>query len=211
MNRFGISDNKRVDINDAVKGKKYYCDLCGGELIPKQGKVNVWHYAHKSGMDCDGSEMTQWHKDWQNLFPENCREVVLKDEEYGRHRADIKYGNVVIELQKRYLQSEEFLERSWFYHLFGHIFWIIDVRDKDIEICINRRTGKVQYHWSHAPKFGNCDWYKERELHEFRLHLILQLSDYDLVEVSWNKGGFKYFGGYSMNFNQLMKRIEKFA
>ena len=30
-----------------------HCELCGGIAIPKCGRINVWHWAHKTLEDCD--------------------------------------------------------------------------------------------------------------------------------------------------------------
>ena len=46
-------DEERVFITDAVKGEKYYCPICGEEVVPKQGAVMSWHFAHKSKRNCD--------------------------------------------------------------------------------------------------------------------------------------------------------------
>ena len=42
------SANELVRIDDAKRQEKYYCVYCDGEMIPKQGKKNKWHYAHKN-------------------------------------------------------------------------------------------------------------------------------------------------------------------
>ncbi len=42
------SAKELVRIDDAKRQEKYYCVYCDGEMIPKQGKKNKWHYAHKN-------------------------------------------------------------------------------------------------------------------------------------------------------------------
>ncbi len=37
-----------IKVTDAVKGIDYYCPCCGGIMIPRQGSIRRWHFAHKS-------------------------------------------------------------------------------------------------------------------------------------------------------------------
>src|SRR6478736_839462 len=64
-----------------------YCPGCGGVMVPKCGRVNVWHWAHQSLEDCDpwDEPYTRWHADWQKLFPPSWCEVPV-----GDHRADVR-------------------------------------------------------------------------------------------------------------------------
>lgn len=40
------ADHHRVHAFDAEKGQEYYCPVCGNQVIPRQGEVNSWHFAH---------------------------------------------------------------------------------------------------------------------------------------------------------------------
>ena len=76
-----VKTEKRVYIDEAVITKtECVCPLCKGELIIKNGPVNVAHFAHKAKVECDDwtSDMSQWHKDWQNLFSQNDQEVIVE-------------------------------------------------------------------------------------------------------------------------------------
>ena len=43
-----IDSEEIIDINDAKGlGKVFYCPYCKGEMIPRCGKHNEWHFAHK--------------------------------------------------------------------------------------------------------------------------------------------------------------------
>lgn len=42
------SAKELVRIDNAQRQEKYYCINCDGEMIPKQGKKNKWHFAHKN-------------------------------------------------------------------------------------------------------------------------------------------------------------------
>ncbi len=70
-----------IYINDALNTKDhtFICPVCGGELIIKNGDINAAHFAHKDLQDCDTftADMSEWHKEWQERFPLENREVVL--------------------------------------------------------------------------------------------------------------------------------------
>lgn len=40
------ADHHRIHAFDAEKGQAYYCPVCGNQVIPRQGEVNSWHFAH---------------------------------------------------------------------------------------------------------------------------------------------------------------------
>lgn len=74
------ADHHRVHALDAEKGQEYYCPVCGNQVIPRQGEVNSWHFAHVTSCVDDWKyDMSEWHRNWQNRFPESTREVVIED------------------------------------------------------------------------------------------------------------------------------------
>lgn len=109
------ADHHRVHAFDAEKGQEYYCPVCGNQVIPRQGEVNSWHFAHvTSCMDDWKYDMSEWHRGWQSRFPENVREIVV--EHRGEcHRADILMGGYVIEFQHSPISAGEFERRNKFY------------------------------------------------------------------------------------------------
>ncbi|EKS4345232.1 hypothetical protein QB607_003236 [Clostridium botulinum] len=52
-------DNKIVTINEVDKEnkEKYYCPLCNSEIIPRQGEVNSWCFAHIDKSKCSSESM----------------------------------------------------------------------------------------------------------------------------------------------------------
>lgn len=86
------STGEMVDIKDAIKEptKEYICPVCGEELIIKNGSVVTPHFAHKAGADCDTftADMSEWHKNWQEVFPlqnrEHIEELQISVKEYKR-------------------------------------------------------------------------------------------------------------------------------
>ena len=73
------ADHHRVHAFDAEKGQEYYCPVCGNQVIPRQGEVNSWHFAHVTSCVDDWTyDMSEWHRNWPNRFPESTREVVIE-------------------------------------------------------------------------------------------------------------------------------------
>ena len=148
LNKDGID----VDIDDAIKGEEYFCPCCKGNLIVKKGQINVHHFAHVSNKDCDHwAEMSEWHKEWQSLFPIEYREVSL-----GEHRADVKFKDLIIEFQKSPLSYEKWVERIEFYKKLGHLFFVVDLRDKAININCNEFKDYIKldiaFSWEHPSR-----------------------------------------------------------
>lgn len=56
---------EKVFARDANKEQKYTCPFCGGETIPKQGEVKIWHYAHKYLGECYWESESEEHEDFK--------------------------------------------------------------------------------------------------------------------------------------------------
>lgn len=123
-----INGNK-IAIADAKKDEEYFCPVCNGRLRIKAGQVNAKHFAHVSLQDCDdfSSDMSEWHRAWQEKFPLKNREVVIEcDGE--KHRADVLAYGYVIEFQHSPISREEFNRRNKFYTKAGKkVIWIFDL------------------------------------------------------------------------------------
>lgn len=121
------ADHHRVHAFDAEKGQAYYCPVCGNQVIPRQGEVNSWHFAHVTSCVDDWKyDMSEWHRNWQNRFPESTREVVIEYKGES-HRADILTGGYVIEFQHSPITSTEFERRNLFYTKAGYkVIWVFD-------------------------------------------------------------------------------------
>jgi len=53
-NIIAITDVDKTDL------KKYYCPLCGSDLIPRQGKKMSWHFAHVDKSKCTTEAAVHW-------------------------------------------------------------------------------------------------------------------------------------------------------
>lgn len=81
--------------------------------------------------------MSEWHRGWQERFPREQVEVVLRRDD-GHHRADVVLAHGgVLELQASQISPEQIRERERFY---GHMAWLFrcDWTDR-MRFC-----GKVQ-------------------------------------------------------------------
>jgi len=103
------------------------CAVCGADTHAKCGEVKIWHWAHRSKMECDPwwENETEWHRRWKEQFPESFREIVHTCDVTGeKHQADIKTShNVVVEVQNSPISLEELCSREQFYK---NMVWIVN-------------------------------------------------------------------------------------
>ena len=109
-------------------GGKGCCPMCGAEMIAKCGPRVLHHWAHKGRSNCDPwwENETDWHREWKDYFPENCREIHHKAVDGEIHRADVMTPNgIYVEFQHSSMPEDERKAREAFY---GNLLWIIDGR-----------------------------------------------------------------------------------
>lgn len=97
------------------------CPTCAAPVIPKCGRINIWHWAHAAGQDCDpwAEPISAWHLNWQATVPTERREVVI-----GNHRADIlTTTGIIVEIQHSNISPDEIRARELHY---GKMIWIFD-------------------------------------------------------------------------------------
>jgi len=142
----------RIHIDDAKRGKKYYCQTCGEEVCIKRGNIKAHHFAHLSNSLCDGwhYDMSDWHRSWQDQFPSDNQEVVF---EFNgkKHRADIFINNTIIEFQHSNIKKEEFEDRNNFYNSLGYnVIWIFDTIDSFMNDDIYKCSNEGDYLWNNS-------------------------------------------------------------
>jgi hypothetical protein len=133
-------------------GGQATCPTCAEELTAKCGDIVTWHWAHKTGTDCDSwSEgETEWHARWKLCAPINRREVT-----FGTHRADVVAGDgVICEIQHSDIAVDDVIRREAHY---GNMRWIFHVghRDYDWEPFSDGRWKIHRKHTWHA--IGACE------------------------------------------------------
>lgn len=148
------STGKRIDVADAEKGNDYFCPVCNGGLRVREGSVNIKHFSHISKTECDDftTDMSEWHRKWQEQFPVKNREVVI-EHNGEKHRADVLAYGHVIEFQHSPISLDEFERRNEFYTSAGKkVVWIFDLIEE-------HKTGRLYCHdeW-HKGSISGGKW-----------------------------------------------------
>ena len=181
--RFAKDKNgNRVFIDRIVSGEQYLCPICNSELTTKMGNIRIHHFAHKKGCSCHDTwhyDMSEWHKKWQDRFPEEYQEVV-KEYDGKKHRADVLIENskIVIEFQHSKISMEEFNDRNNFYTKLEYkVVWVFDFVDEyendkiyldenysvdDYDIVHNRKTGRGYRFPKSRNVFNDISTYKNK-------------------------------------------------
>ena len=140
---------------DTVPGKLYKCPACCRTLSVRRGSVRKPYFAHLQGETCSDTwntsyDMSDWHRDWQNMFPIVNQEVVVQLGDI-KHRADVLTGKTVIEFQHSPLTSDMFNKRNAFYQDLGYkVVWLFDlVEEVNDGKVIQREDGRSSYVWKH--------------------------------------------------------------
>lgn len=74
LQTFALDNTSRVrSIEEVERGRACDCTCpsCGGRVIARQGDINVWHFAHDSGLDCPGAAETALHEAAKQLLMES--------------------------------------------------------------------------------------------------------------------------------------------
>lgn len=121
--QYALNKNKEK-IEETPSCGENMCPCCMTEVQAKCGQIKIWHWAHKNLDDCDPwhESETIWHREWKNIFPKDCREIVI-----GNHRVDVFYRGYYFEFQHSSISLKEMLEREEFYGT--QLVWIIDKPD----------------------------------------------------------------------------------
>ena len=131
-------DDNLIDIKNAEKGGEFICKFCHEKLYVKARNSikRATHFCHMKNSNCVEEwaqhDMSEWHRNWQNYFPLENREVIVKDNSV-KHIADILIKNTVIEFQHSPISYKNFNQRNLFYTNIGYpLVWIFDANDKII-------------------------------------------------------------------------------
>jgi len=160
---FALVENARVT---AQPGLRAQCPSCGDTVLAKCGNIKQWHWAHESN-DCDpwSEGMTQWHATWQERFPADWREAVIR-KNGAVHRADVRLPNGrVLEFQHSSISVQDIEEREAFY---WNMIWVFDAREAYTKERFDLRSRITHYtfRWKHprisiayarSPKFLQLD------------------------------------------------------
>jgi competence CoiA-like predicted nuclease len=154
--QYAILNNEKIEASPNLRA---ICPVCNGEVLSKCGEINIWHWAHISGEDCDSwSEgETEWHRKWKSHFAPECREVIIK-RKYGNlidgyetvtHRADILFNKRVIEFQNSPIDPETVIERENFY---GNMIWVVNGEEFGNHFYVRDKKGYYTFKWAWIRK-----------------------------------------------------------
>lgn len=214
-----VLNDQRIDALEAAKGPQYSCPNCRAEVILKQGRIVIHHFAHKPPTDCSwASGETREHLLAKTVLRDAYRkrgyEAAYEVEVLsgvGDRRADVLLTNrkgtrVAIEIQHTPILYDAMERRTGAYVAAGvPVIWIGILTSKMKEEALPTKEGLEieQYvirpweRWAHAYYFKEL-WYidpQEQTLWKG------QFSDYliDVEATSWYNeyGEEQYAGGFS--------------
>jgi hypothetical protein len=208
----------------ATKGPTYHCPGCGEEVILKQGRKVIHHFAHKPPVTCSwAAGETTLHLKAKEAFYEHFKRLGMNVEvEYplnaGRLRADVyvigKNGKpVVFELQHSSILPGEIERRTNEYFKLGiTLIWVsvfkpgkLDGKQTRTGMVVERYTPKPFERWLHGFNFGKI-WYFDPE-NASLWHGRFDKSMIDVPVSEWYESGGTHVsvGGYS----RISKRWKK--
>lgn len=213
--RIALDDNQnRIFIDDAIAKHDYFCPSCGAPLLQRKGEIRQHHFSHQPNYFCTDSwereyDMSAWHYEWQNRFPENNQEILLTWGE-TKHRADVLIGRTVIEFQRSSLSSTQFNNRNNFYQSLGYkIIWVFDLIESYSNnklTCFEKEDIK-HFQWTRPRKTFN-----DFDIINGQVELFFQIHDSEdecLVKVTdVSSGGFEEFeSSKSFSKDEFMKYV----
>lgn len=166
------SGGRRIYAEFAEKAanQQHFCPICHNPVILRKGEINAPHFAHLHNQ-CPDSwqyDMSEWHKEMQERFPEENREVVMSFD--GKtHRADVFKDGVVIEFQHSPISPDEFFDRNDFYTSLGYkVVWVFDVSDQyEDSRFVHKRDNYSVLRWNNplrVLKYGPIPQYKKNNV-----------------------------------------------
>jgi hypothetical protein len=211
--------NQRVEAWGAAKGPIYYCPNCSAEVILKQGRIVIHHFAHKPPTDCSwASGETREHLLSKTVIRDAYRERGYQaDYEVevlsgmGDRRADVLLTNatgtkVAIEVQHTPILYDAIERRTSAYMAANiPVIWVGILSKKMKEDATSTKDGlEIEQYvirpwekWAHAFYFKEL-WYIDPEGQTLWKG---QFADYliDVEETSWYNeyGEEETRGGYS--------------
>jgi competence CoiA-like predicted nuclease len=160
----GLSGTQRINAADATRGNRYCCPLadCGGELVLKQGRKMIAHFAHKPPFHCNWTNgETSAHRQAKVTFHDAAIKRGLKAElewhirfsEGTERRADVMIWSpagkpLAVEFQHTNITIEEIEKRAFSYASNGIAQLWVPVTKADF--------------WNNAKEVGPDRWKIEK-------------------------------------------------
>lgn len=118
--------NVNGDRASASPGLAGTCPACNNPVVPKCGPLRAHHWAHRGKRSCDSwwEPLTEWHRAWQDRFPEDWRERLCHSTSGEKHIADIQTPlGLTIEFQHSHISADEQRSRELHY---GNMVWVVN-------------------------------------------------------------------------------------
>lgn len=201
------ADNQRVSIEDAHNDEAYYCQSCGAPLVINRGKIRAHYFSHKPGTTKKRNDTwernnfyctSEWHTNWQNMFPKNNQEIVINLGEVC-HRADIMIDTNVIEFQHSNITQKHFEERNNFYinQANYRVIWVFDLRQeaKNKNLSYVRKDEDIIFSWKNPSRAFNTININNSNHNFYNIELFFEIgnSEKPLVKVTDQKHGYEKF------------------
>ncbi|GGX00841.1 competence protein CoiA [Salegentibacter mishustinae] len=166
--RYALNSNKeRVEVS--YSKEKAVCQLCGETVNGRKGEERKKHWAHRKKCDHWYEPITAWHLKWQNHFPKENREVVIKKGD-EKHRADIHLDNgIIIEIQNSPIKPAHIRAREEFYGK-EQLIWILN--GKNLLSHCNIIQSEIPFKYSFTIDFpknisNNINYFNPKFCKEF--------------------------------------------
>ncbi|MCR5205363.1 MAG: hypothetical protein K6E47_09920 [Lachnospiraceae bacterium] len=149
-------DKHKIHARNARRGDKYYCPLCGNSVILRNGVIKSAHFAHGKHVQCTDDwnyDQSEFASEWQNLFDDSQREIVLENKDRIKHMAGVVSEKTVLEILNEDLTMKEFDERNRFFCDLGYnVVWLFNLvtQYEDEMISLDGAEGKGK--WSKPYK-----------------------------------------------------------
>ena len=155
------SNNNRIHIDDISSGQECFCPACGSLLSNKNhGRIRRHHFSHRKDSPCSDEwyndyESSEWHDEWQSLFPAENQEIFV-DNGSEKHRADVIIGRTVIEFQSNRFPEALNIKNHFYVEAGYRVVWLFNCIDKYYDGAITISNNVLQ--WSRMPAiFDDAD------------------------------------------------------
>lgn len=212
--RFAVNDkNEKIEVSKS--GELAKCPVCNSILIGNKGEFRPKYWRHKV-KDCDtwGEQLTEWHLKWQNYFPKENQEVILKDFENNiSHRADICLNNgLVIEIQNSPITKSEIEQRETFYGK-NKMIWVINgqtlAKKSYITYKQKRRIFILEFCIPWYSEIVKEYSYEDFMRNLFQSDIFLKIyKDPDISNYSEKKGYFHFTFEKEKDFSLIKKELD---
>jgi hypothetical protein len=156
LHPYALLDGSMVDIHKAAKGKEYTClnPYCGGRMVPRQGDVNQWHFAHVNSGESQSCSSESWlHSTTKALVAQSFQSAKAAGVPYiARGNCPKCPGRIEIDLADSF--DVVFTESN-----------VIGLRRPDLLFSTTRNYDRliIEVVVTHAPERGTLETYKDIE------------------------------------------------